>query len=66
MLAASLLRERRVQRLHLFVAPDTLGAKGLPAFADDANALDWSDFVPEGPPGLFGRDALLTYDRWEP
>jgi diaminohydroxyphosphoribosylaminopyrimidine deaminase / 5-amino-6-(5-phosphoribosylamino)uracil reductase len=61
--ADSLLREDRVQRLHLFVAPVTLGAKGLPAFGDDADSLDWTGFEPVGPPSLFGRDALLTYDR---
>jgi diaminohydroxyphosphoribosylaminopyrimidine deaminase / 5-amino-6-(5-phosphoribosylamino)uracil reductase len=61
--ADSLLREDRVQRLHLFVAPLTLGAEGLPAFGDDADSLDWTGFEPAGPPRLFGRDALLTYDR---
>ncbi|MEX2473451.1 MAG: bifunctional diaminohydroxyphosphoribosylaminopyrimidine deaminase/5-amino-6-(5-phosphoribosylamino)uracil reductase RibD [Gemmatimonadota bacterium] len=61
--ADRLLREDRVQRLQLFVAPVTLGAAGLPAFGDDADSLDWSDFEPVGPPRLFGRDALLTYDR---
>lgn len=61
--ADRLLREDRVQRLHLFVAPVTLGAEGLPAFGDDADSLDWSAFEPVGLPRLFGRDALLTYDR---
>lgn len=61
--ADRLLREDRVHRLHLFVAPVTLGAEGLPAFGDDADSLDWDVFEPVGPPRLFGRDALLTYDR---
>lgn len=62
--AATLLAEGRVQRLHLFVAPRTLGNAGLPAFADDADTLDWDGFAPSGP-RLFGRDALLTWDRSE-
>ena len=61
--ADRLLREDRVQRLHLFVAPVTLGAGGLPAFGDDADSLDWTAFEPVEPPRLFGRDTLLTYDR---
>jgi diaminohydroxyphosphoribosylaminopyrimidine deaminase/5-amino-6-(5-phosphoribosylamino)uracil reductase len=63
--AASLLSEGRTQRLHLLVAPRTLGAEGFPAFADDAQGLDWSDFEPSDPPKLLGRDALLTWDRRE-
>jgi diaminohydroxyphosphoribosylaminopyrimidine deaminase/5-amino-6-(5-phosphoribosylamino)uracil reductase len=61
--ADRLLSEGRVHRLHLFVAPTTLGADGLPAFADDAERLDWSGFEPSGPPSAFGRDVLVTYDR---
>lgn len=66
--AHALLAERRVQRLHLFVAPLTLGAAGLPAFADEAGALHWDGFapVPAGAPGAggtFGRDTLITLDR---
>lgn len=63
--AASLLAEGRAQRLHLLVAPRTLGAKGLPAFADDAEGLDWRGFEPSDPPRLLGSDALLTWDRRE-
>ena len=61
--AASLLAEGRAQRLHLLVAPRTLGAAGLAAFADDAESLDWDDFEPVDAPKLLGRDALLTWDR---
>lgn len=64
-LADRLLAERRVQRLYLFVAPLTLGAGGLPAFADDADRLDWTDFDPVPDPATFGRDTLLTLDRME-
>jgi diaminohydroxyphosphoribosylaminopyrimidine deaminase/5-amino-6-(5-phosphoribosylamino)uracil reductase len=62
-LAASLLRERRVQRLYLFVAPVTFGAEGVEAFLDDAGALDWEAFEPAHPPELFGRDTLIVLDR---
>lgn len=64
-LAAQLLRERRVHRLYLFVAPVTLGAEGVPAFPDDAETLDWSAFEPALPPELHGRDTLLVLDRQE-
>lgn len=62
-LGASLLRERRVDRLYLFVAPFTLGASGVKAFPPDADAFDWSDFLPVFPPTLFGRDTLMVLDR---
>lgn len=61
-LAASLLKERRVQRFYLFVAPTTLGASGLPAFPEDVE-LDWSDFRLAQPPEGFGRDTLIVLDR---
>jgi diaminohydroxyphosphoribosylaminopyrimidine deaminase / 5-amino-6-(5-phosphoribosylamino)uracil reductase len=63
-LADRLLLEDRVQRLLLFVAPITLGARGVPAFADDTSRLDWSRFEPL-PPTAFGRDAVLSFDRLE-
>jgi len=62
-LAANLLRQRLVHRLYLFVAPRTLGAGGVAAFPDDAEALDWSDFEPAGRPEAFGADTLLVLDR---
>jgi len=64
-LAASLLRERRVHRLYLFVAPTTLGAGGVPAFPSNANELVWNDFRPAGPPEMFGQDTLIVLDRQE-
>ncbi len=62
-LGASLLREGRVHRLYLFVAPSTLGASGVKAFPPDADAFDWRDFVPAFPPALYGRDTLMVLDR---
>jgi len=64
-LAASLLREGRVQRLMLLIAPTTLGEGALPAFPPDARSLDWTDFEPAGAPVLFGRDTLVVLDRQE-
>jgi diaminohydroxyphosphoribosylaminopyrimidine deaminase/5-amino-6-(5-phosphoribosylamino)uracil reductase len=63
--AASLLREGRVHRLYLFVAPTTFGAQGVRAFPDDAETLDWDAFAPAFPPTLQGRDTLLVLDRQE-
>lgn len=64
-LAASLLRERRVHRLYLFVAPFTLGASGVKAFPPDADAFDWKDFLPVLPPVRYGRDTLMVLDRMD-
>lgn len=64
-LAASLLRERRVHRLYLFVAPTTLGKGGVPAFPEDADELIWNDFRSAGPPERFGQDTLIVLDRQE-
>lgn len=64
-LADALLRERRVHRLHLFVAPTTLGAGGVPAFPADAEALRWDDFEQVAAPQQHGRDTLITLDRQE-
>lgn len=64
-LATSLLREDRVGRLMLFIAPTTLGAAAVPAFPADAETLDWARFDPAGPPVPFGRDTLVTLDRQE-
>jgi diaminohydroxyphosphoribosylaminopyrimidine deaminase / 5-amino-6-(5-phosphoribosylamino)uracil reductase len=63
--AGSLLREGRVHRLYLFVAPKTFGASGVRAFPDDAGALVWDGFEPAFVPTLHGRDALLVLDRQE-
>lgn len=64
-LAASLLHQRRVHRLYLYVAPRTLGARGVPAFPDDADTLAWDDFAPAFPPELLGPDLLHVLDREE-
>lgn len=64
-LAASLLGERRVHRLYLFIAPFTLGSEGVRAFPPDADAFSWRDFLPPHPPVLHGRDTLLILDREE-
>jgi diaminohydroxyphosphoribosylaminopyrimidine deaminase / 5-amino-6-(5-phosphoribosylamino)uracil reductase len=64
-LADRLLREDHVGRLYLFVAPVTLGSGGVPAFPDDAAALDWSRYAPAQAPAPFGRDALVVLDRQE-
>jgi len=63
--SASLLRERRVHRLYLFVAPTTFGLDGVRAFPDDAEGLVWDDFALAGRPERFGRDAMLVFDRSE-
>lgn len=63
-LAGALLRERRVHRFYLFVAPVTLGNAGLPGFPD-GDELEWSDFRPALPPESFGRDTLIVLDREE-
>jgi diaminohydroxyphosphoribosylaminopyrimidine deaminase/5-amino-6-(5-phosphoribosylamino)uracil reductase len=62
-LAGSLLREGRVHRLYLFVAPFALGASALKAFPADADAFDWKSFLPVLPPVLHGRDTLIVLDR---
>jgi diaminohydroxyphosphoribosylaminopyrimidine deaminase/5-amino-6-(5-phosphoribosylamino)uracil reductase len=64
--AASLLREGRVQRLYLFIAPTTLGADGVRAFPTDAESLVWDAYAPAFAPSLYGRDTLLVLDRQDP
>lgn len=61
-LASSLLREGRARRLHVFLAPRTLGARSVPAFPglDDAA---WEGWRPAGPPAAFGRDLHWVLDR---
>jgi diaminohydroxyphosphoribosylaminopyrimidine deaminase/5-amino-6-(5-phosphoribosylamino)uracil reductase len=64
-LAASLLRSGLAHRLYLFMAPTTLGARGVAAFPDDADRLDWSSFTQVVRPVAFGSDALIVLDRQE-
>ena len=64
-LAATLLREERVHRLYLFVAPLTLGVEALAAFPKDARGLAWKTFEPAFEPELHGRDTLIVLDRQE-
>lgn len=61
-LASSLLRERRAQRLYLFLAPLTLGPGSVPAFPGLDEAA-WEGWRPAGPPAAFGRDLLWILDR---
>ncbi len=61
-LAMNLLREGRVQRLFLFVAPFVLGEAGVPGFPGIAGTGLEDALRPAAPPALFGRDVLLTYD----
>ena len=60
-LASSLLREGRVQRLYLFLAPLTLGSGSVPAFPglDDSA---WEGWRPAGSPTALGRDLLWVLD----
>jgi len=62
-LATSLLREDLVQRLYLFLAPQAFGPSGVPAFGPGIAGAPWGAFAPAFPPELFGRDALLVFDR---
>ena len=61
-LASSLQRERRVQRLYLFLAPLTLGPGSVPAFPGLDEAA-WEGWRPAGPPAAFARDLLWVLDR---
>ncbi|MXW08877.1 MAG: bifunctional diaminohydroxyphosphoribosylaminopyrimidine deaminase/5-amino-6-(5-phosphoribosylamino)uracil reductase RibD [Gammaproteobacteria bacterium] len=61
-LASSLLRERRAQRLYLFFAPLTLGPGSVPAFPGLDEAA-WEGWRPAGPPAAFGRDLVWVLDR---
>ena len=64
-LADSLLRERRVHRFYLVVAPKTFGAAGMPAFGDESGALDWSSYRVAHVPQALGQDTLIVLDRQE-
>ncbi|MXY30626.1 MAG: bifunctional diaminohydroxyphosphoribosylaminopyrimidine deaminase/5-amino-6-(5-phosphoribosylamino)uracil reductase RibD [Gammaproteobacteria bacterium] len=61
-LSSSLLREGRLQRLYLFLAPLTLGPGSVPAFPGLDEAA-WEGWRPAGPPAAFGRDLLWILDR---
>ncbi len=61
--AAALLRSGFARRLYLFVAPFVLGEKGVPAFPGVESPGIWDPWIPTGPPEVFGRDVLLTYER---
>lgn len=63
-LAASLLREDRVGRIWLWIAPWTIGPAGVPAFPDVPGEV-WERFAPVLPPELHGRDTLVVLDRKE-
>lgn len=62
-LTQSLLRGGFASRLYLFVAPATLGPKGVSAFGEESNELDWDAFDPAAEPLQFGRDTLMVLDR---
>jgi diaminohydroxyphosphoribosylaminopyrimidine deaminase/5-amino-6-(5-phosphoribosylamino)uracil reductase len=62
-LADALLRERRVHRLYVFVAPTTFGEMGVAAFPPDAHVLRWDDFEQVAAPQQHERDTLITLDR---
>ena len=62
-LASSLLREERVGRMYLFIAPVTLGDGGVPAFPGPFPAKTWERWRPLEAPSVLGRDTLLVLDR---
>jgi diaminohydroxyphosphoribosylaminopyrimidine deaminase/5-amino-6-(5-phosphoribosylamino)uracil reductase len=62
-LAEALLREGRIQRLYLLIAPTTLGTGGVSAFPQEAKAVEWSAFFPACAPQVFGRDTLIVLDK---
>jgi diaminohydroxyphosphoribosylaminopyrimidine deaminase/5-amino-6-(5-phosphoribosylamino)uracil reductase len=62
-IAASFLRSDQTRRLYLFLAPFVLGESGVPAFPGAESMGLWDPWVPAAPPELFGRDALLIYER---
>ena len=62
-LASSLLREGRVQRLYLYFAPRTLGPGSVPAFPGRLDDSVWRGWRPARPPAALGRDILWVLDR---
>jgi len=63
-LSATLLGERVVRRLYLFIAPVAFGEEGVAAFPGVARDV-WERFRPACPPELLGRDTLLVLDLEE-
>lgn len=67
-LASALIGSRLVERIHLIVAPTTLGPTGVAGFTEDASldSAAWRPFdalrASGGQSGL-GRDALLSFRR---
>ena len=61
-LASSLLRQGRLGRIYLFVAPTVFGENGVPAFPGQFADMGFSGWSPSLAPRTFGRDVLLTYD----
>lgn len=62
-LAASFVRQRRANRLYLFLAPFVLGEGGVPAFPDTTDPVLWSEWRRRQDPIAFGDDVLLIFDR---
>jgi len=62
-LTASLLNAGRVQRLHLFIAPLTLGPDGVPAFPGVIRPDAMQGWTPVRAVETFGQDVLVTWDR---
>lgn len=62
-LASSLLREGRVGRMYLFLAPRTLGSGAVPGFPGDPGDLGWSRFSAWAEPRQLGRDLLWVLDK---
>ncbi len=60
-MAASLLDDDLVSRLHLLLAPRILGAGGVPAFDGIASAPD-AAWTVVADPLILGQDILITFD----
>ena len=64
-LAGSLIRQRKANRLYLFLAPFVLGEGGVPAFPDTGEPELWREWTRHRQPAVFGEDLLLTFDRMD-
>ena len=63
-LAVSLLAERLVDRIHLFVAPVFVGGDGVPAFPPTAQGpVHTEGWQSRAAPQRFGDDTLIVLDR---